>query len=106
METFWRHRPIEEHDGRGKCLKLRNGEVTERLKVHDWKSCVPLIRVPRVRIPPSPPAFRFSFKHLTISSLASDRSLYRKNRRAFRPPSGAICPRVVQVLLKLASSAE
>jgi len=23
-------------------LKLRNGEVTERLKVHDWKSCVPL----------------------------------------------------------------
>jgi hypothetical protein len=31
------------------------GEVTERLKVHDWKSCVPLIRVPGVRIPPSPP---------------------------------------------------
>jgi hypothetical protein len=29
--------------------------VTERLKVHDWKSCVPLIRVPGVRIPPSPP---------------------------------------------------
>ena len=35
------------------------GEVTERLKVHDWKSCVPLKRVPGVRIPPSPPASLF-----------------------------------------------
>ncbi len=35
------------------------GEVTERLKVHDWKSCVPLIRVPGVRIPPSPPGLLF-----------------------------------------------
>ncbi len=32
--------------------------MTERLKVHDWKSCVPLIRVPGVRIPPSPPINR------------------------------------------------
>ena len=30
------------------------GEVTERPKVHDWKSCVLLTGVPRVRIPPSP----------------------------------------------------
>ena len=29
------------------------GEVTERPKVHDWKSCV-RATVPRVRIPPSP----------------------------------------------------
>jgi hypothetical protein len=39
-----------------KLLISRKGEVTERLKVHDWKSCVPLIRVPGVRIPPSPPS--------------------------------------------------
>jgi hypothetical protein len=32
------------------------GEVTEWSNVHDWKSCV-LERVPRVRIPPSPPCF-------------------------------------------------
>jgi hypothetical protein len=30
------------------------GEMTEWPKVHDWKSCVPA-RVPRVRIPLSPP---------------------------------------------------
>ena len=29
------------------------GEMTERSKVHDWKSCV-LVRVPRVQIPLSP----------------------------------------------------
>ena len=29
------------------------GEMTERPKVHDWKSCVPG-RVPRVQIPLSP----------------------------------------------------
>jgi hypothetical protein len=32
-----------------------SGEMTEWPKVHDWKSCVPA-RVPRVRIPLSPPA--------------------------------------------------
>ncbi len=42
METFWRHWTITEQGGTRKYLKLRNGEVTERLKVHDWKSCVPL----------------------------------------------------------------
>ena len=31
------------------------GEMTERLKVHDWKSCVGFIASPRVQIPPSPP---------------------------------------------------
>src|SRR4029079_3527781 len=31
------------------------GEVTERPKVHDWKSCVGET-LPRVRIPPSPPS--------------------------------------------------
>ena len=41
-----------------KFLNFQAGEVTERLKVHDWKSCVPLIRVPGVRIPPSPPSQR------------------------------------------------
>jgi hypothetical protein len=55
VETFWRHWGIKEQGGARKYLKFRNGEVTERLKVHDWKSCVPLIRVPGVRIPPSPP---------------------------------------------------
>jgi hypothetical protein len=55
VETFWRHRSIAELSKNAKCLKSRRGEVTERLKVHDWKSCVPLIRVPGVRIPPSPP---------------------------------------------------
>ena len=36
------------------------GEVTERLKVHDWKSCGGPKTFPRVRIPPSPPAFDIS----------------------------------------------
>ncbi len=31
------------------------GEVTERSKVHDWKSCGGSKAFPRVRIPPSPP---------------------------------------------------
>ena len=31
------------------------GEVTEWLKVHDWKSCGGPKAFPRVRIPPSPP---------------------------------------------------
>ena len=31
------------------------GEMSERLKEHDWKSCVLLIAAPRVRIPLSPP---------------------------------------------------
>ena len=38
------------------CYTYRNvlhGEMTERPKVHDWKSCVP-VRVPRVQIPISP----------------------------------------------------
>ncbi len=37
----------------GSC-RLHLGEMTEWSKVHDWKSCVPA-RVPRVRIPLSPP---------------------------------------------------
>ena len=32
--------------------KASNGEVTERLKVHDWKSCVPLIRYRGFESPP------------------------------------------------------
>ncbi len=31
------------------------GEMPERLKGHDWKSCVGLKALPRVRIPLSPP---------------------------------------------------
>ena len=33
------------------------GEVAEWLKAHAWKACV-LLKVPRVRIPLSPPNFR------------------------------------------------
>jgi hypothetical protein len=33
----------------------RTGEMPERLKGHDWKSCEGLISPPRVRIPLSPP---------------------------------------------------
>ena len=43
--------------------KLANGEMTERPKVHDWKSCVPG-RVPRVQIPLSPKVL-FVVKKLT-----------------------------------------
>ena len=35
--------------------KSYSGEVPEWPIGHDWKSCVPLTRAPRVRIPPSPP---------------------------------------------------
>src|SRR5664279_1851141 len=52
------------------------GEVTERPKVHDWKSCV-RATVPRVRIPPSPQRFTF-------------RSRYFKPQRLWR------CPRAAQ----------
>jgi hypothetical protein len=40
------------------CLYLRfsDGEMAEWLKAHAWKACV-LERVPRVRIPVSPPVF-------------------------------------------------
>jgi hypothetical protein len=50
---------------RAKGRPFLSGEVTEWSKVHDWKSCVPA-RVPRVRIPPSPPLFlgRFAFPRL------------------------------------------
>ncbi len=37
-----------------KLLNKFTGEVSERPKEHAWKVCVRL-RVPRVRIPPSPP---------------------------------------------------
>src|SRR5687768_15571507 len=37
------------------CTPIR-GEVPERPNGHAWKACV-LARVPRVRIPPSPPPF-------------------------------------------------
>jgi hypothetical protein len=33
------------------------GEMPERPKGHDWKSCIPLITGSRVRIPLSPPAY-------------------------------------------------
>ena len=33
------------------------GEMPERPKGHDWKSCVPTKSGPRVRIPLSPPAY-------------------------------------------------
>ena len=36
-----------------RIFELFFGEMTERPKVHDWKSCVP-VRVPRVQIPLSP----------------------------------------------------
>ena len=45
--------PMRCASGRSLTRRL-TGEVTERPKVHDWKSCVSE-RVPRVRIPPSPP---------------------------------------------------
>ena len=32
-----------------------SGEMSERLKEHDWKSCALLIAAPRVQIPLSPP---------------------------------------------------
>src|ERR1044071_2265518 len=54
--VLWRHLRLIRVAQRSSASP-QNGEVTERLKVHDWKSCVPLIRVPRVRIPPSPPDF-------------------------------------------------
>ena len=38
------------------CMISAHGEVTERSKVHDWKSCVGPKSLPRVRIPPSPPS--------------------------------------------------
>jgi hypothetical protein len=44
--------PMRRASGRSLSRHLI-GEVTERPKVHDWKSCVSE-RVPRVRIPPSP----------------------------------------------------
>ena len=34
---------------------IKTGEMPERLKGHDWKSCEGLISPPRVRIPLSPP---------------------------------------------------
>ena len=41
----------------------KTGEMPERLKGHDWKSCEGLISLPRVRIPLSPPFFRvFGFQ--------------------------------------------
>src|SRR5664280_2658736 len=59
---------------KAECTKP--GEVTERPKVHDWKSCV-RATVPRVRIPPSPQVFSF-------------RSRYFKPQRLWR------CPRAAQ----------
>ena len=39
-------------------LEIRmQGEVAERLKAPDWKSCIQLKTVSRVRIPLSPPDF-------------------------------------------------
>ena len=46
-----------------------NGEMAEWLKAHAWKACV-LERVPRVRIPVSPPYFqslRLEIKPSTLS---------------------------------------
>ena len=62
-----------------KLLKFYIGEVTERLKVHDWKSCVLLTRVPGVRIPPSPP---LSPLKIAISTFQSNRAV-QENRFAF-----------------------
>ena len=42
METFWRHSRIASTGESAKYLIVGAGEVTERLKVHDWKSCVRL----------------------------------------------------------------
>ncbi len=38
-----------------KSRRKNRGEMPERLKGHDWKSCVPPKGVPWVQIPPSPP---------------------------------------------------
>ena len=45
------------------CIKynkqktINRGEMAEWLKAHAWKVCV-LLKVPRVRIPVSPPKFK------------------------------------------------
>ena len=44
--------------------------MTERLKVHAWKACV-LERVPRVRIPLSPPLFLISFNSFLVNQYSS-----------------------------------
>ena len=36
---------------------VRHGEMPERPKGHDWKSCIPLITGSRVRLPLSPPSY-------------------------------------------------
>ena len=44
--------------------------MAEWFKAHAWKVCV-LLKVPRVRIPVSPPKIRKTFKKATYSSTFS-----------------------------------
>ena len=44
------------------------GEMAEWFKAHAWKVCV-LLKVPRVRIPVSPPKIKKPFKKATYSSI-------------------------------------
>jgi hypothetical protein len=57
-----RHAGRRAHPSKAKVENLghqrhykKTGEMPERLKGHDWKSCEGLISLPRVRIPLSPP---------------------------------------------------
>ena len=51
------------------------GEMTERPKVHDWKSCVP-VRVPRVQIPISPD---FNINLIYQEDYMSEHVLHKKD---------------------------
>jgi hypothetical protein len=74
-----------------------------RLKVHDWKSCVPLKRVPGVQIPPSPPyrdarsrpvrAFEFGCRLLMAGSCARRNREPRQVRKEAAVAEEPLCHR-------------
>ncbi len=57
------------------------GEMSERLKEHDWKSCVRPKGVPRVRIPLSPPLFLTLKQEVSLLCFASCSVLLAPFRR-------------------------
>ena len=91
------------------------GEMPERLKGHDWKSCERLKNAPRVRIPLSPPfqylrapgrgaqslgcdRFRGCCYHLPVEDVEPPRSLLPQ------PPTVSSMARVTELLLYISSA--
>ncbi len=92
------------------------GEMTEWPKVHDWKSCV-LARVPRVRIPLSPPnrstppaaqshaAWGLASGAVTPASRRCSRVAWRSCRRSCPRPAARRAPRLPAACARPASGA-